>query len=203
MKITREFLEIHKSTRGSWNSSQLAVVGIEWPPKKGWRARLEGKEITDEQARLFIEYGQRRPTGKKRKEIRQQARRTKELYRSIGRRAKSELERERRSVKVFTPLSDSFLESYEWRKTRMQVLKRDGARCGCCGATPADGVRMHVDHIKPRKLYPELALDLNNLQVLCEVCNHGKGNWDHTDWRGKGAVVEMEEWQRNHLRSIK
>jgi 5-methylcytosine-specific restriction endonuclease McrA len=78
---------------------------------------------------------------------------------------------------------DEFLKSYEWRRVRMQVLKRDGARCACCGSTPADGVKMNVDHIKPRKLCPQLALDLSNLQVLCEVCNHGKGNWDMTDWR--------------------
>jgi hypothetical protein len=71
------------------------------------------------------------------------------------------------------PNSDAFLESYEWRRVRMVVLKRDGARCACCGATPADGLRMHVDHIKPRRKFPELALDLTNLQVLCEVCNHG------------------------------
>ena len=79
--------------------------------------------------------------------------------------------------------SDKFLESYEWRSKRMEALKLHGARCQCCGATPKDGVRMHVDHIKPRKTHPALALDLDNLQVLCEVCNHGKGNWDSTDWR--------------------
>ena len=47
---------------------------------------------------------------------------------------------------------------------------------------------MNVDHIKPRKKYPELALDKSNLQVLCEECNHGKGNWDETDWRPENAV---------------
>ena len=78
---------------------------------------------------------------------------------------------------------DDFLLSYEWRKVRMVILKQYGSRCQCCGATPEDGVKMHVDHIKPRKTHPELALDSSNLQVLCEVCNHGKGNWDSTDWR--------------------
>lgn len=101
------------------------------------------------------------------------------------------------------PQSDAFLASYEWRRVRMVVLKRDGARCSCCGATAADGVRMHVDHIKPSKHFPELALDQKNLQVLCEVCNHGKGNWDRTDWREKGAVIDLEQWQKDHLRSLK
>ena len=86
--------------------------------------------------------------------------------------------------------SDQFLGSYEWRRVRMEVLKRDGARCVCCGATPADGTKMHVDHIKPRKLFPSLALSLDNLQVLCEECNHGKGNWDMTDWRKKASNHE-------------
>lgn len=79
--------------------------------------------------------------------------------------------------------SAAFLVSYEWRRVRMAVLKRDGATCRCCGATAKDGTQIQVDHIKPRRLYPELALDETNLQVLCAACNHGKGNWDQTDWR--------------------
>ena len=81
------------------------------------------------------------------------------------------------------PSSDSFLKTYEWRSLRMLALKNHGARCQCCGATAANGVMIHVDHVKPRKTHPHLALALDNLQILCEVCNHGKGNWDTTDWR--------------------
>jgi 5-methylcytosine-specific restriction endonuclease McrA len=81
--------------------------------------------------------------------------------------------------------SDAFLSTYEWRRVRMMALKKYGPRCQCCGATPADGAVMNVDHIKPRKLFPDLALDINNLQILCHDCNHGKGNWDKTDWRPK------------------
>jgi 5-methylcytosine-specific restriction endonuclease McrA len=65
----------------------------------------------------------------------------------------------------------------------MEVIKSRGARCECCGATPANGIVINVDHVKPRRKFPELALDPMNLQVLCNVCNHGKGNWDETDWR--------------------
>lgn len=86
------------------------------------------------------------------------------------------------------PLSDTFLRSYEWLKVRMAVLKRDGARCRCCGATPRNGRVMNVDHIKPRKIYPELALNADNLQVLCDLCNQGKGNWDMTDWRSEDVA---------------
>lgn len=83
--------------------------------------------------------------------------------------------------------SDAFLSTYEWRRLRMQALKKYGARCQCCGATPAAGAVMNVDHIKPRRIFPDLALDIENLQVLCHECNHGKGNWDMTDWRGEVA----------------
>ena len=79
--------------------------------------------------------------------------------------------------------ADSFLQSYEWRKLRLEVFLKHGRRCQCCGATPDTGAIMNVDHIKPRKLFPSLALDINNLQVLCHECNHGKGNWNQTDFR--------------------
>lgn len=81
------------------------------------------------------------------------------------------------------PRSDDFLSSFEWKAVRMMALKRYGPVCQCCGASPATGAVMNVDHIKPRKLFPQLALDVDNLQILCGDCNHGKGNWDMTDWR--------------------
>lgn len=85
---------------------------------------------------------------------------------------------------VVSAKSDQFLQSYEWRKLRMVVLTKRGNKCECCGADPKkDGIVINVDHIKPRRKYPELALSEDNLQVLCDVCNHGKGNWDETDWR--------------------
>lgn len=84
--------------------------------------------------------------------------------------------------------SDEFLASFAWRAMRIQVLRKYGAKCMCCGATPAHGAVMNVDHIKPRKLFPQLALDIENLQVLCHECNHGKGNWDQTDWRPKSQA---------------
>lgn len=81
--------------------------------------------------------------------------------------------------------SAAFLQSYEWRKLRMEALKLHGACCQCCGASRADGAKIHVDHIKPRKYFPELALEIDNLQVLCHECNHGKGNWDMTSWKDR------------------
>jgi len=73
-----------------------------------------------------------------------------------------------------------FYETREWRSLRYQALKEYGRKCALCKVTK--GV-MHVDHIKPRSLYPKLELEFSNLQVLCEACNLGKSNRDDTDWR--------------------
>lgn len=94
---------------------------------------------------------------------------------------------------------DHFLLSREWRVVRMRALERDGAKCACCGRTARHGVVMNVDHIKPRGLHPELALDLANLQILCSECNQGKGNKFQTDWRApsrSGTPAEEAERQR-------
>lgn len=47
----------------------------------------------------------------------------------------------------------------------------------------SDGMVMHVDHIKPRSLYPHLALDIANLQIMCNECNVSKGNRDEVAWQ--------------------
>lgn len=77
-------------------------------------------------------------------------------------------------------MGKSFYKTREWRTVRYQVLVKYGKVCQCCGETKG---MIHVDHIKPRSTYPEIELDINNLQILCEACNIGKSNRDLTDWR--------------------
>lgn len=86
-----------------------------------------------------------------------------------------------------------FLDTRAWRTLRYRVLKEQGARCQCCGATPKSGAQMNIDHIKPRKTHPNLALDPDNLQVLCSDCNAGKGNWDSTDWTAEPERLTIAE----------
>lgn len=76
----------------------------------------------------------------------------------------------------------NFLLSREWRNIRYDAFRKNGRKCQLCGES-GKGARLHVDHIKPRSKYPHLALELSNLQVLCEACNVGKSNRDMTDWR--------------------
>ncbi len=79
--------------------------------------------------------------------------------------------------------ADDFLNSFEWRRARYIALKNSDGKCQLCGRSKHDGIVLNVDHIKPRKTHPELALTQSNFQTLCHDCNHGKGNIDDTDWR--------------------
>jgi hypothetical protein len=76
-----------------------------------------------------------------------------------------------------------FYESKPWRAVRYIALRCSRGVCELCGAAPTVGKPLHVDHIKPRSLYPQLELEPSNLQVLCSDCNLGKSNTDEIDWR--------------------
>ena len=92
------------------------------------------------------------------------------------------IENRERPVKNVRTKKD-FYSSRLWKILRYQAFEKYGNKCQCCGGTPQDGLTMHVDHVKPRSTNPELELDINNLQVLCEDCNVGKLNqWD-TNWK--------------------
>ena len=72
---------------------------------------------------------------------------------------------------------------YKWLNLRYFALKESNGKCCLCGMGYSDGVKLHVDHIKPKSKFPELMYNKDNLQVLCHDCNMGKSNLDDTDWR--------------------
>lgn len=65
----------------------------------------------------------------------------------------------------------NLIYSKEWKLLRRVIIDKYGAQCMKCGAVD----NITIDHIKPKSQYPELALDINNLQVLCWGCNKEKG----------------------------
>ncbi len=173
MKIDRAFIFANLNERGGINSAQLHALGESLPIRKGWVARIEQRDLTQKQVDAFLKFREPAHAAAMRRRLRTE---------------RAFVAKEVQPVQVVphgleAPATDAFLRSHEWRRVRMIALKKYGARCQCCGATPATCAVMHVDHIKPRKFFPQLALDVTNLQVLCHECNHGKGSWDMTDWR--------------------
>lgn len=72
----------------------------------------------------------------------------------------------------------------EWKYLRAKVINKYGAICMRCGSCQ----QINVDHIKPKSKYPDLAFDINNLQVLCWPCNKSKSFLDETDYRRVLAI---------------
>ena len=70
-----------------------------------------------------------------------------------------------------------FYSSKQWVALRSKVRTkwlRDGRRCGMCGKAFGRGEKTIVDHIRPRKDAPHLALEERNLQLLHWSCHNIK-----------------------------
>lgn len=167
MMTLNDYMTIFRPN-GGITAEEAAIARIPYPLQGGWRKKYRGRHLSDRAIALMLIEKNKRLAAK-----------TKGVT-PVG-----VATRETNSSPVEDKFvrSDEFLESFEWRRIRMSALKKYGNRCQCCGDSPSNGAIMNVDHIQPRKLAPRLALDLGNLQVLCHACNHGKGNWDQSDWR--------------------
>jgi|TARA_R110002049_G_scaffold275141_1_gene453140 hypothetical protein len=53
MIITLELIEGYKTKKGAWTRSQLQAIGVSYPPKKGWKKRCIGRQISEENLTLF------------------------------------------------------------------------------------------------------------------------------------------------------
>ncbi len=78
-----------------------------------------------------------------------------------------------------------------WKRARMQALNRDHWLCQECLRQGRVRTAKEVHHLKPLELYPELGLELSNLESLCRECHEatkekkGVGRADPREKEGK------------------
>ena len=75
--------------------------------------------------------------------------------------------------KRFVETGSKFYDSRAWKMLRNRVFRKYGRICMRCDVQ--GNIPIQVDHIKPKSLYPNLALEFSNMQVLCIDCNRWKG----------------------------
>lgn len=90
-----------------------------------------------------------------------------------------------------------FYNSKEWGICRENVLIRDDYLCQECLKDPENPLipADMVHHIKPLEEYPELALNEDNLESLCNSCHnkeHPEKGGGEKKRKPKIAVVEFE-----------
>lgn len=51
--VTRSWLNTHKSLTKFWKPKQLAAIGVELPPRRGWLAKVEGTTISQKSLAIF------------------------------------------------------------------------------------------------------------------------------------------------------
>jgi 5-methylcytosine-specific restriction endonuclease McrA len=72
-------------------------------------------------------------------------------------------------------------EFERWRKSsegKQWKRQQHHLQNGCCNdcQCPVQLKGAHIDHIKPIKHHPTLAINISNLQILCADCNLNKGS---------------------------
>lgn len=178
-----EYIATYRRGNAALTRAEAKIAGMGYPMPSGWLKRNRLMEVDGDAMRAAMLM--RRQVVAKKKSVKE-AKKARKKARSGAPTSKPRELQISVSVKIAeAPATDDlyarvnapeFLRSFEWRQLRLKALQKYGRQCQCCGASPASGAVMNVDHVKSRRRFPELALDIRNLQVLCEDCNHGKGN---------------------------
>ncbi|MFK4315493.1 HNH endonuclease [Bacillus mycoides] len=96
-----------------------------------------------------------------------------------------------------------FYDSGEWKSIREQVKKRDNYECQECkrnGHVRVDTneysesakrkkIQLVVHHIKELEYYPELALEIDNLETVCVDC--------HNKEHGRTFKKKINKWEND------
>jgi len=52
--LTEQNIMDGASRFGAWSKVQLALIGVSWPPKKGWKEKVIGRSIDEDDLSKFL-----------------------------------------------------------------------------------------------------------------------------------------------------
>ncbi|MBE9047321.1 HNH endonuclease [Pleurocapsales cyanobacterium LEGE 10410] len=73
-------------------------------------------------------------------------------------------------------------------KQQLEILHH---KCPVCH-NPLTEKSATVDHLRPKSKYLGMAVDENNMLILCHSCNAAKNNQEFEDWYSKLPLVWQE-----------
>lgn len=77
---------------------------------------------------------------------------------------------------------DNIKNRYNQTDVREALVVMYGGYCCYCDASVGEVAHEHIEHRKPKSIFPELAFQWENLHLSCPKCNMHKGNdFDDTD----------------------
>lgn len=95
------------------------------------------------------------------------------------------------------PKYAAFRDSKEGRAWKKQKLAECNYRCPECNKIINEN-NSNIDHKHPRRHYPWLAWEVDNLWVICKVCNENKSDKKWTEYleavqvyRGQTAIARI------------
>lgn len=113
-------------------------------------------------------------------------------YKSKKEKARDKKKEERKKRRFdYNDVTNSFYKTHEWITISKKVKEFYGRKCMRCYTEKG---QMHTDHIKPRSLYPSLEFDIDNLQVLCKICNNEKSNKEEIDYRTEEQIRKCNRY---------
>lgn len=52
--LQEQHIEQAKSNNGGWSKKQLEILGVTWPPSRGWKKSIIQKKIKEDKLKRFI-----------------------------------------------------------------------------------------------------------------------------------------------------
>ena len=51
--VSEKWIDACKTPKGGWTRAQLSLLGVDWPPQKGWKNQVIGMMIDDKSSEQF------------------------------------------------------------------------------------------------------------------------------------------------------
>lgn len=160
IQLTRPKLESVLGPCNGITRRQTDVLGLSWPPKKGWKKKITGSYISGYQWSELVDAREQRKAETAGKKPKQKKKHSDDLLNFVE-----------------IDYKMTWEEQYKhpnWQRVRLYVMRRDGFRCIRCRNNQR---QLHIHHTQYDRDGFIWTVPTSTLETLCDLCHdreHGR-----------------------------